>query len=382
MSSQKPIHVLIAPNAFKNALSARDAALAIHTGLIQSQLDCTTEMFPIADGGDGTGKLIMEKVRGEVVDVQVQDPLGRMVPASYGLMDGGFTAVIEMAEGSGLKLLQEDEYAPLSTSSFGTGELMRHALDKGVKRMILGMGGSATVDGGMGILQALGVRFLDREGRSLPGREDRFELDSIDITHMDPRILNTDLVILCDVENPLAGERGAARVFGPQKGASNQDVVQLENFLRKFRDLVLHKTGKDMDAVPRGGTAGGAAAGLWGLLNAQLVSGAEFFLDLTDFYAALHRADLLITGEGSIDHQTLEGKGPYIVAQRAKAHSVSVIGLAGKVPSVTDNVLEKYFDVLLPIAAQPQELSLLLQNTRPDLIRTSKALGNLLALGK
>ncbi|HEY0897788.1 MAG TPA: glycerate kinase [Sphingobacteriaceae bacterium] len=382
MSSRKPIHVLIAPNAFKNALSAPDAAQAVLTGLEQSRLECTAELFPIADGGDGTGKLILEKVRGEVIDVQVQDPLGRMVPASYGLIDGGFTAVIEMAEGSGLKLLQEDEYAPLRTSSFGAGELMRHALDRGVKRMILGMGGSATVDGGMGILQALGMNFLDAEGRLLAGREDRFALNSIDMSHLDPRILETDLVILCDVENPLTGERGAARVFGPQKGASDQDVVKLENFLLKFRDLVLRKTGKDMDVVPRGGTAGGAAAGLWGLLNAQLVSGAEFFLDLTDFNAALERADLLITGEGNIDHQTLEGKGPYIVAQWAKERSVSVIGLAGKVPSVTDNMLEKYFDVLLPIAAQPQELSLLLQNTRPDLIRTSRALGNLLAIGK
>jgi len=375
------MRILIAPNAFKNSLSAEDTAIAIQNGLKLSKLKCSTACFPIADGGDGTGLLIIKKCKGKIVTKEVDDPLGRKITAKIGLIDNGKTAVIEMADASGLRLLKREELNPLAASSAGTGQLIRFALDEGVSKVIIAMGGSATVDGGCGILSALGIRFFKADGILLPAvPQSLTDLARIDTSQLDQRILNCEVVVLCDVNNLLLGPRGSAAVFGPQKGANPDDVTRLENFLCRFDEVVQKQLGKKISAMKYGGTAGGAAAGLCAFLNAKLVNGIEYFLGVTGFEKELQNCDLVITGEGSIDSQTLQGKGPFGVAKQAKVKSLPVIGLAGMVPLEEDTALRKYFDVLMAIGNGPVELPEALKNTRENLIRTSRAIGDMLSI--
>ncbi|MEO6639459.1 MAG: glycerate kinase [Ginsengibacter sp.] len=372
------MHILIAPNAFKNSLDASAVAKYIGEGLQQSKLSCTVECFPVGDGGDGTAALLIKNQKGTIHPVEVHDALERMINSSFGLIDGGNTAVIELADASGIKFLAPHELDPLHTSTFGTGELMKYALDKGISKIIMCIGGSATVDGGTGILQALGIRFLngDKLLERLP--ESLVNLTTIDVSNFDKRILNCELVILCDVKNKLLGENGAAKIFGPQKGASIGDVNILETALTKFREVALNQTGIDMSTLEHGGAAGGVAAGLAIFCNAKLVDGIHHFLTLTSFDEALQKADLVITGEGCIDSQTPEGKGPYGVALRAKEKNIPVIGIGGKVPLEENKELQKYFDVLLSINNEPADTSEAIKNTKDNLLRTGKIIGDLL----
>lgn len=375
------MHVLIAPNAFKNSLSAEAAAQAIKRGLEQSMLSCTCECFPVGDGGDGTGHLLIEKCDGTRVEADVHDPLGKVIRTSFGLIDHDGTAVIEMADASGLRLLSTDRLNPLRASSAGTGELIRLTLDKGAKKIIIGMGGSATVDGGTGILKALGVRFLDADDKLLQDLpESLTNLASVDVTGLDPRIFACEITVLCDVDNMLLGAQGSAAVFGPQKGASPEAVQKLDAALARLSAVALRQTGIDMASVKYGGTAGGAAAGLHVFLKARLVHGIDHFLELTRFEQALEKSDLVITGEGSIDEQTLQGKGPFGVAMAAKRRSIPVIGLAGKVPLEKNNALQQYFDMLLSIGNEPADLTTAMKHTAANLTRTAWEVGNALSL--
>jgi glycerate kinase len=375
------MHILIAPNAFKNSLSAGDAAEAIRKGLLESDLLCSLQCFPIGDGGDGTASLIVKNQYGVLIEAEANDPLGRKIKTSIGFINDGKTAVIEMADKSGLKLLLHQALDPLHASSFGTGELIRTAIDKGARKIILGIGGSATVDGGCGALQALGLRFLDKSNKELNNLpETLVHLEAIDISGIDKRIRETELIVLCDVSNFLLGEKGAAAVFGPQKGASEDDVIILEKALNKLREVSFLKTGKDMNAFRHGGAAGGTSAGFNIFLNAKLVQGIDYFLDITGFDEALEKADLLITGEGSIDLQTLEGKGPFGVARRAKKKNIPVIGLAGKVPMEPNVKLDHYFDVLMAIADPSVNLKTALQQTAANLRQTASQLGKLVSI--
>lgn len=375
------MRILISPNAFKHGLSAEDASLAIQEGLKQSRLNCESECFPIGDGGDGTAELIIKKHAGEMVPTAVHDALGRKIQTSFGLIDHGKTAVIEMADASGLRLLKQEELNPLLATSFGTGEQIKTALDKGAEKIIVGMGGSATVDGGCGMLKALGARFLDAGGNELRGLPGSLTmLASVDLSALDEKVLKAELIVLCDVDNFLLGETGAAAMFGPQKGASAAAVHQLDAALAQLSAVALQQTGKDMADIKYGGTAGGASAGLHAMLNAKLVNGINHFLDLTGFDTSLEKADLVITGEGSIDEQTLQGKGPFGVAYRAKLKGLPVIGLAGKVPLETNAALQKYFDVLMPVGHQPLDLPAALAATGKNLVRTGCEIGNMLAL--
>jgi glycerate kinase len=370
------MHILIAPNAFKNSLSATEAAQAIQRGFPST---FTTECFPIGDGGDGTGDLLIERLGGQRIVAQARDPFGRNISTYWGLADNGHTAIIEMANASGLRLLDRNQLDPLKASSIGTGDLILTALDRNVRRIILGMGGSGTVDGGTGILQALGVKFLNANGQPLKGLPGNLtDLAVIDMEGLDPRLAGIDLTILCDVDNPLIGAQGAAAVFGPQKGASEQDVHHLDACLQQLARIIQSQTGRDLSTLPRAGTAGGAAGGLYGILGARLVSGIDYFLEITGFEAALDRCDWVITGEGSIDEQTLQGKAPHGVATRAKKKNKPVIALAGKVPLHEIPELAAYFDVLLPISHAPVDLPTALRNTASDLQRTAAQLGNLL----
>lgn len=374
------MRILIAPNAFKNSLSAQNATEAIRQGLLQSGLHCSLDCFPIGDGGDGTGELIIHYMNGKSVETLANDPLGRETKSYIGFLEEGKTAVIEMAGISGLKLLQEYELDPLHASSYGTGQLMQFALDNGARTIILCLGGSATVDGGCGILRAMGIRFLDKTKKELVDLPEHLVyLNSIDVSGIDQRISETAIIVLCDVHNMLLGANGASAIFGPQKGASAADIRHLEIALGKLREVALSQTGKDMNMIRYGGAAGGTAAGLYVFLNAKIVEGIEYFLDLTAFNAALEKADLLITGEGSIDLQTLNGKGPYGVARRAKQKEIPVIGVAGAVPLVDNYGLNACFDILLAIGHEPENQTTAVLHTYKNLERTAKQIGKLLA---
>ncbi len=388
------MHVLIAPNAFKNSLTANEAAAAIQRGLSRSRLAATSECFPVGDGGDGTGELLIQHLHGQRITAEARDPLGRPIAAWFGLIPPHtatqpaaaltpppvLTAIIEMANASGLRLLNPTELNPLRASSAGTGDLIRAALDQRARRIIIGMGGSATVDGGTGILAALGARFLNSHGQPLDHLPDQLpELASIDLSDLDPRLASAELIVLCDVTNPLVGPDGAAAVFGPQKGASPPAVRQLEAGLQQLASVITRQTGKDIATLPRTGTAGGAAAGLYGLLQAALVSGTDYFLEITCFEEALDRSTHVITGEGSIDDQTLQGKAPFGVATNAKAHGLPVIALTGHLPAVISPGLKKYFDLLMSINPEPLELAEALRLTAVNLERSAVQLGNWLA---
>ena len=374
------MNVLIAPNAFKNALDAEEVARSIQQGLFKSRLECNCSLFPIADGGDGTSAMILNKLDGEIIQYNVQNPVGDIIKSSTGLIDNGVTAIIEMANASGLKLLKPEECNPILTTSFGTGEQIKKVLESGVKRIIIGMGGSATVDGACGILRALGVKFLDHNGHSLEVLpRDLLKVTRIDITGMDPKIMDCEVIVLCDVENSLIGENGSARVYAPQKGASSEDVKFLDEALERLARLIRELNGKDISQIMYGGSAGGAAGGLYGVLNARLENGINYFLDLTGFNDQLLKSDLIITGEGSIDVQTLHGKGPFGVALRAKQRGIPVIGIAGKVPLNISIELNKYFDNLFSINNEPMDLNNAIYFTAENIERTAYEIGNLLS---
>jgi glycerate kinase len=375
------MHILLAPNAFKNSIDALQVAQAIGEGFLQSKLQCSMEYFPVGDGGDGTGALIIQQQKGKITNVEANDPLGRKVNVFYGLIDDDKTAVIELADASGIKLLQQHEFDPLHATTYGTGELIKHALERSVSKIILCIGGSATVDGGTGILQALGMNFLNNKNELLNRLPiDLINLASIDTTNFDKRILNCELVILCDVENILLGENGAAKVFGPQKGATANDVNELEAALTKFRNVSFKQAGIDISAIKHGGAAGGVAAGLSAYCNAKLVNGIDYFLSITKFDEALQKADLVVTGEGKIDEQTLHGKGPYGVAVKAKEKDISVIGIAGSLPLKMNLQLQQYFNALISINNEAADINTAIENAKLNLIRTGKMIGDLLAI--
>ncbi len=377
------MHILVSPNAFKNSLDAASAAKAMEEGLLQSGLPCAITCLPVGDGGDGTGTLLTQVCKGTTVNGSSVNALGKEIQASFGLIDQGKTAVIEMAAASGLHLLRGDELDPLHASSYGTGLQIKQALDKGVNKIILCVGGSATVDGGCGVLQALGVRFLDADKKEiydLPACLS--ELDTIDLSAMDSRTHGCEWVVLCDVKNGLLGDNGAAVVFGPQKGASEEEVKELENCLGQLNRIMLQATGIDMAAMEHGGAAGGTAAGLHAVLHAKLVNGIEHFLDITGFDALLGTTDIVITGEGCLDRQTLEGKAPYGVAVRAKQRGIPVIALAGKIDPHDIPVLYDYFDVLLPIGNEPVDIKKALASTYENLVRTAQQVGKMLSICK
>jgi len=375
------MNILIAPNAFKESLSAEEAAASIAEGFRQSKLTCKLTLMPIADGGDGTAALIAKQMNSKAISAMVHEPLGRKIESSFWFLDNEKTAIIELSDASGLRLLKSDELNPLVTNTRGTGELIRAALDKGAKKLLLGVGGSATVDCATGLLTMLGIRFLNQEGKEiidLPMGLD--QLNSIDLSRLDTRLKSCEIIVLCDVQNTLLGFNGSASVFGPQKGASEKEVVTLENCLKRLNGTAKELLKVDMAALKYGGAAGGVAAGLAAFLNAELVSGIEFFLDTIFFHTELQKADLVITAEGSLDAQTMEGKGPFGVAKRAKNKKIPVIALAGQIPLQIKNEMRDYFDIILPIGHAPVSITEAVQNTSADLLRSSCELGNLLAL--
>jgi len=358
--------ILIAPNAFKGSLTAVAAAQAIADGARRIFPDAELVQLPIADGGDGTLDTIMATAGGEVISVPVMDPLGEIIEARFGLLPDG-TAVVEMAEASGIRLISQEDLNPMRTTTFGTGQLILAALDQGARRIIIGVGGSATVDGGAGMALALGVSLVDALGDPIPfGAQGVLALDRINVStldaRLDARIAQTEIIVACDVANPLIGPEGASRVFGPQKGADPAMVETLDAALERYAAIILRDTGQAVARLPGSGAAGGLAAGLATFLNARLESGADVVLDTLDVDAKLKNVDLVITGEGAIDAQTVYGKAPIGMAERANARGIPVIALAGSIADDAHVVYEHGVTALMATENRPMSLDDALKN--------------------
>ncbi|HYG02824.1 MAG TPA: glycerate kinase [Chryseosolibacter sp.] len=368
--------ILIAPNTFKNALPAREVAEAISHGLRSSSLQAEHILFPVGDGGDGTAKLLADHLDAKPFYFDVKDPLDRIVQAPVYVADD--LAIIEMADASGLRLLSREEYDPIRATSFGTGQLIIHALGRGVKNILVCIGGSATVDGGVGALQAMGVKFLDRSRNAiteLPQRVDAVR--SADVESLHPGLRDCKIIILCDVQNPLTGENGAARIFGPQKGADSFTVSVLEKRLEHLARLISSAGMADISTMKFGGAAGGISALTHAVAGAKLVNGIDYFLKVTSFDEAVQCADWVITGEGSLDLQTLQGKAPFGVLTAARKYKKPVIGIGGVIPNADREVLAKHFDLLFPIHEESTRVdNHVLHKTKWDLIEVGRTIGD------
>ena len=322
--------IILAPNAFKGSMSAMQAALAMEQGAWQACPEAEVVRVPVADGGDGLAEVLLGALGGEARSLSVQGPLGEPVQATLCHVPALGLAAVEMAAASGLALLAPLDRDPTRTSTYGTGELIRAALDLGVRHVVVGIGGSSTNDGGVGMASALGVRFLDGDGNPVaPVGGALRQIRRIDSSGLDPRLASVRCEAICDVDNPLLGPRGASRVYGPQKGATAAQVEELEEGLAHLSERITGDLGLDVRDLPGAGAAGGLGAGLRAFLGAKLRPGADLVLDLVGLDARLAGGDLVITGEGQIDAQTAFGKAPAAVAQRAKALGIPCLAIAG-----------------------------------------------------
>lgn len=372
--------IVIAPDSFKESLSAFQAARAIEKGFRDVFPEVEYVLIPMADGGEGTVQSLVDATGGTVIEKRVTGPLGEPVDAFFGLLGDGKTAVIEMAAASGLHLVPNEKRNPLLTTTRGTGELIRAALDKGVEHLIIGVGGSATNDGGAGMIQALGGRLLDQKRQEIaPGGGHLSELVEIDLSSLDSRLKKVKIDVACDVDNPLTGPNGASAVFGPQKGATPEMVRQLDENLSRFADVVEQTLEKPIRHVPGAGAAGGLGAGLLAFLDAELKRGVEIVLEAVQFQERIKDASLVITGEGRIDGQTVSGKTPIGVAKAAKQYGIPVIGIAGSLSEDSDIVLQHGIDTLysivpgvIPWEKAVQLAEFYLQQTSRHIARTIK----------
>ncbi|EKC6208106.1 glycerate kinase [Cronobacter sakazakii] len=342
--------IVIAPDSFKESLSAMDVAKAIEAGFREIYPQANYVCVPMADGGEGTVEAMVAATGGQIITTPVTAPLGNNVDGFFGLLGDGETAVVEMAAASGLHLVPTAQRDPRITTSYGTGELILAALERGVKAIIIGIGGSATNDGGAGMMQALGARFLDGEGRELaPGGAALARLERLDLSALDPRLAQVSVTAACDVDNPLCGEKGASAVFGPQKGATPAMVTELDAALRRFGEQLEAATGKAIISAPGAGAAGGMGAALLGMLNAELRPGIEIVIESLGLAQAVRDADLVITGEGRLDSQSIHGKTPVGVARVAKQFQRPVVAIAGSLTPDYQIVHEHGIDVAFSV---------------------------------
>lgn len=328
----KDMTITLAFDSFKGSLRSDEVADAFEEGLRTVLPDCEVRKAYVADGGEGTMEAIVKSLNGSFIETTVSDPIGRAVKARYGIIDNGQTAVIEMAVASGLTLLKPEERNPMHTTTYGTGELIADAISRGCRIFLVGIGGSATNDGGTGMLSALGFRFLDKERNTLKGCGGTLaEIASIDASQAMSELKDCEFVIACDVTAPLYGPNGAAHVFAPQKGASKEMVAQLDAGLRNFASAIYQFNGKDVAHIPGGGAAGGMGAGMYALLNSRLERGIDMVLNAIRFDDIIMGSDLVVTGEGRIDRQTVMGKAPSGILRRASAQGIPVIAIGGRV---------------------------------------------------
>jgi glycerate kinase len=359
------LKIVIAPNALKGSLSAKAAAEAMACGVRRAAPQAELVLLPVADGGDGLLEVLEDVLQMERLPLTVTGPLNTPVSASFLYDPTRRLAVIEMATAAGLALLTPDRYNPLAATSFGVGELLKAALDRGAGHIILGIGGSATNDGGTGMARALGARFLDQAGNELPGDgASLIQINKIGLDGLDPRLGQADIQVICDVDNPLLGQHGAARVFAPQKGASPEQVVQLEAGLAQLADVIEQDLGQDVRELPGAGAAGGLGAGLSAFLQAELTPGAGLVLELLELKQALAGADLVLTAEGRLDEQTRHGKAPAAVAARAHALGIPCLALAGGLGPGSETLLATGIDASFSLCPGPVTIAQAMQEAR------------------
>ena len=376
--------ITIAVDSFKGSLSSREVADAFEAGFRTRIPDCEVRKVSIADGGEGTVDALVETLNGDYVEARVADPLGRPIVARYGVIDGGTTAVMEMSAASGLPLIAPEERNPLLTSTYGTGEMIAHAMERGCRKFLVGIGGSATNDGGTGMLRALGFRFLDAEGHELVGGGEILErIAQIDSSNVRKELNECEFVVACDVTNPLYGPEGAAYVFAPQKGADAAMVERLDQGLRTYARAIERYNGVQVDQIAGAGAAGGLGGGFKALLGARLERGIDMVLNAMQFDRIIAGSDLVITGEGRIDRQTTMGKAPSGVLREATAQGIPTIAIGGAV-QVCDELEHSGFAAVLPIVAGPVALEVAMQRevAIANVRRTATQIAGLLTLKK
>ncbi len=375
--------IIIAPDSFKESLTALEVAEAIETGFKRIFPHAEYVKVPMADGGEGTVQSLVDATQGELIQTEVTAPLGNKVMATWGLSGDKQTAIIEMAAASGLHLVPLNQRNPLLTTSFGTGELIRTALDFGVNKIILGIGGSATNDGGVGMLQALGIRCLDHQGQEIGfGGKNLANIQQIDLSALDPRLQQVEIEVACDVTNPLCGDNGASAIFGPQKGANAEMVKQLDQALAHFAQQVKAQLDLNIRDQAGAGAAGGMGGGVLLLPKVRLKSGVNIVLDTVQLSDKLQDADLVITGEGRMDGQTAQGKTPVGVALAAKTANKPVIAIVGCLREDYEVVYDKGIDAVFPIIRQLDNLENTLKNGRENLISCAQNVARLYQLAQ
>ena len=377
------MRILVCPQEFKGSLTAREAADAIAVGLRRALPDADLDLAPMADGGPGTVDAVLSSAKGHLRKTTVQDPLGRPVEAAWAVLDDGPTAVIEMAAASGLVLLKPEERDPRRTGTYGTGQLIRAALDAGCRRLIIGVGGSATNDGGAGMAQALGARLLDADGKDLPpGGAALAGLDRIDVSGIDPCLNECKVTAATDALNPLCGPSGASAVYGPQKGATPEVVAELDAALRRYADIVRRDLGVDIASLPGAGAAGGLGGGLVAFLKAHIESGAELVAGAIRLRQRLATADVVFTGEGRLDAQTAYGKSVSVIARLAKEQGRPVIALVGSIEVDASTLTASGVDAVIPIARSSMTQSEMFDQAASLLSDAAEQAARLLLVGR
>lgn len=365
--------IVIAPDSFKGSLTANEVGLAIQAGIKKILPESTTVVIPMADGGEGTLQCLIDATNGKIIQAHVKNPVGKEISSSLGILGDGVTCVIEMAMSSGLYLIDGSERNPLHTTTYGFGQLITAGLNQGCRRFILGLGGSATNDGGAGMLQALGFDLLDDQGKSIGfGGGELKRLRSIGTEHVDPRLRESTFIIACDVDNPFVGPNGASYVFGPQKGATPEMVKELDSLLHSFADVIEVTCGISIHDVPGTGAAGGVSGALLAFLNGTLTSGFDIVMRTTQLEEEIRDADLVITGEGQVDYQTAQGKTPCGVAQVAQKYGVPVIVLAGSIGRGIETLYQHGVTAVLSILNQPMSLQEAMDKTAELLEQASE----------
>lgn len=347
---KKDLVIVLAPDSFKESMTAKEVCEAMERGIRKANSQIRCIHVPMADGGEGTMQSLVDATGGRVYSKEVVGPLGNNVVAEYGILGNGEIGVIEMASASGIHLVDSEKRNPLITTTFGTGQLIKACLDKGVKKLLIGIGGSATNDGGAGFIQALGGRLLDENGDDLSyGGGALAKLHTIDLSNLDERLKYVSVEVACDVNNPLCGKEGASYVFGPQKGATREMIEILDQNLSHYAEVIKEQLGKDIISKAGAGAAGGLGAGLMAFLDVKLKSGIEMVIEYANLEEKVRDADMVWTGEGSIDFQTQYGKTPLGVAMIAKKYNKPVIALAGRVGNDIDVLYDKGIDAIFGI---------------------------------
>lgn len=370
---------VVAPDSFKESMTAKEVCDAMEKGIKKADSAAEVIKVPMADGGEGTVNSLVDATHGQRVIVEVTGPLGNKISAYYGILGNGTTAVIEMAKASGLEIVEKKKRNPMITTTFGTGELIRDALDHNVKEIIIGLGGSSTNDGGSGMAQALGAKLLDQNNHQIPfGGGNLDKLDKIDISNLDSRLQDVKIILASDVTNPLIGKEGASRVFGLQKGATPEMVEKLENNLQHYAKIVKRDLNKDVASVSGAGAAGGLGAGLMAFTTCEMRQGVDLAIEVTKLEEKIRDTDYVFTGEGGTDFQTKFGKTPYGVAKLGKKYHKPVISLAGYLGEGIDSLYSEGFTAIFGIIPGACDLSTALKTGPSNVARTTENIVRLL----